>query len=665
MPFDPDAYLQQKTAPANNSGFDPDAYLKEKGGAEEQDDPPKDSNSDESDLIEGLKALGRASVKGLVKVGQAVDSIGGAPTRQALDQALSGDFKEAGKSILDPYTKSEEAPTGKEIIQKHFPNTPEKIPANYAPPGVLSDQEAEELGMNFPLKDAAGVAVDAAADRLVFAGPLLKVAKKGLSTLGKFALQGSAKALDVTTGMRTAEKLEDAGTAIQNTSQALQRRFRPKMADDFNDLKKIADRNKIDMGKQPAAIEFGENSSLSRAERVIAEGPEGEMLLQKFKEGQQDITRALDDDIERISGARLPDQVQAGEAIVDGFNEGVKRFFDGVDVSWSQIVKENPGLKVSEQAQKIINRRLNFWEKQAKGKAFGGKLGPRGIGPEVKEAKSLLTAIENIRNANGSLKQTVEALQGVGRVAFNAGKRSEFHPIDIEGLQNIYHKINGELIGSVGQSIGKNTADRLRSNNKLMSNFIGQKSVVGKVVGRKDIAPEKIFKQLVESGDTRKIEALKSILSPEKVNQLKGAFLDSVVKRNAEGDIIFRSTVNNLQRKKHLAQELFTPGEIDNFTDLLKFGERMGSPVMSSSGTGASIGFMDAFKKLPEEVAASAGLEQAKRAARRRSAPPPQSMNPRRKALKLSQVLSIERDAGKNIAQEPDGKSRNIAGGLK
>jgi hypothetical protein len=69
-----------------------------------------------------------------------------------------------------------------------------------------------------------------------------------------------------------------------------------------------------------------------------------------------------------------------------------------------------------------------------------------------------------------------------------------------------------------------------------------------------------------------------------------------MIKPTADGTFTFRSLFNNLRTKKDIATQLFEPGELDNFQHLMYLGDRFGSPVMSSSGTGASNAFMDFFR---------------------------------------------------------------------
>jgi hypothetical protein len=72
--------------------------------------------------------------------------------------------------------------------------------------------------------------------------------------------------------------------------------------------------------------------------------------------------------------------------------------------------------------------------------------------------------------------------------------------------------------------------------------------------------------------------------------------LHDLVKLNPQGEFTFRSTFNRLRDNWDTAEALFEPGELDNFVSLLRLGDKFGSSVMSTSGTGASNAFMDFFR---------------------------------------------------------------------
>ena len=157
----------------------------ELGAPIKEEKKDNDDDSDESNFIRGMVAFGKSLGKNVQKASNAVDSVGGAPARKALDEALSGEFMQAADTFTDKTVDPNTAPDGLQIVGKHFPGIPEKIPVNYGPPGAIMPEEAEELGMNFPLKSAAGVGIDLAADRLLLAGPLLKAGSKLPAAAGK------------------------------------------------------------------------------------------------------------------------------------------------------------------------------------------------------------------------------------------------------------------------------------------------------------------------------------------------------------------------------------------------------------------------------------------------------------------------------------------------
>lgn len=448
-------------------------------------------------------------------------------------------------------------------------------------------------------------------------GGLFGGAGKGIQMASPAIKRSAGAAADVFT--RTAKKVPGVQTvsdAIDTSSKAtkgviesINKTFSFKRADDADELFRIADKIGVDKELLPEAIEFGDKSMISRTSRVIAEGPLGEEKLLKFQKAHNQVSNALDNSISRISpsGSTMT-RDEAGQFIIDSVNDASKEFFGSLDETYSNLVENAPGLKLSKNSQDSITSKLNGLRTFAIGRA------ERGIGSQKQEAKSIIQAVESLKKSNGSLKQTVEALKNIGEEAFKKGNQNRL-PIDQKRLQSLYFDVQKEAIQAIREHYGDDVADNLIRNNKMISDFIGENSVLSKSIG-KDMAPEKVFQSLIENGDTRKAEAIMAVLPPEKMQSLKSSFLYTMVKRNTDGDVLFDSTIKNLDKKKELVSKLFSPEELDEIKEVLILGKRMGNPVMSTSGTGASNSFNNFLNEAKGAVFNETSLEMAKKRGR-------------------------------------------------
>lgn len=411
--------------------------------------------------------------------------------------------------------------------------------------------------------------------------------------------------------------VETVETAAKSTGEVisnLKKALTTKVAKDAPEFFAIAEKHGIDKSLLPEAVEFGPTSAVSRGARVAAEGPFGEERLARYAQAQQQVSNAVSAELDRLAPMRPQGAVDSGQFIVDSVNESVKDFFGNLGETYSNMVKNAPGVKLSPQSQKNIASKLEGIRTFAIGRTT------RGIGSQKQEAKSLLEAVKSLKNNNGSLKQITEALQNIGEEAFKKGSAQNRLPVDRQRLQQLYFDVQKEVIGTVREVFGEEAAENLVRNNKLIHDFLGQNSILQKTIGRDAIAPERVFDSLIKNGDTKKIEALTSIIGTEKTNQIRGSFLDSLIKRNDDGVIMVKQTMNALEKNKPVLSKLFKPDEIKEIGDLLRLQDRFGPPVMSSSGTGASNAFLDFFRKARASAISETGMELSKKRAREEAA---------------------------------------------
>lgn len=552
------------------------AFIKEKGAADGG-----------SGIMDAIAAFGNA-----------VDSYTGAPARAAIGAAQEGKNPiTAGWNQIgaDPKT----APTGKDIAKRAGLSTDETIPigGRTEMQRMMGIDEDEAVGPAMKVSPAgvAGLGIDLAADPTNLIGSGL--VSKGLSKLAPIVKGGGKAAAELTVqgakalpgAKAIAVGAEVAKDSVVNTASALKKLVNPLQAADHKELLAIADRAGIDRTLLPEAVEFGESSFITRASRNRAEGVLGQDHLKKFEQGLEAVRGATEKKIETIAGGSVPSAVEAGEILKGGYDDAVDRLFNDVDFTYNSVIDQSPGARLTEASLEKVSSKLNGIEKTAKG------LMKRGItNTERGQAEQLLRAVEAVREGNGSLKQTYEAMSMIGRHAFKKAKNSLADiPIDQQKFKDLYFTLRDEFINTTAATMGDDVANALIDSNQQITMFNENKNSIAGLIGNNNLAPEKLFNSLVANGDTKRLKALKEILTPEQLGQIKGAFLESQIKRAADGSFTFKSLHGNIRNKKTIMAELFTGDEINELTDLIRLGDRFGNPVLSTSGTGASNIFRD------------------------------------------------------------------------
>jgi len=590
-----------------------------------------------------LKTMGQGLLKGLVALGEMYESVSVAPTKSAIQAGLRGENPAA--AFWEQFTEDpSKAPAGKDIASQDLGLSREEstIP-EWLRESVIGQEPGQikrdpKTGKSYlgepkeraPLKispaGAVGFALDVLPDpfMLLPVGKLTKgaakLAGKGIKETARTALKGSAAAADF--ALDTAKFTETKqliGRSIDDVMDKLKTLFDPKIADDFDKYEKIALKNNIDIDPIKESIEFSKESFLSKAIRQRREL--GGASAERFKEGVKQIGNSIRNKIKEIGATGdVLDNVSAGKLIRDSYDRGVAKFFDSMDVTHNTVMKNNPGLKLSDEAMAHLESKLRGIERFAKGRI------KRGADPIfVSQGRRLLKNIENIRKTNGSYKQMVEALREIGEISYLSKNTMATIPADVDRMRKIYKVLNESLIDTVEKSAivkrgdeiikGGELANNLILNNARMTEHFSNKSVL-KRIGDKNLSDEALFKNIITSGDSKKIEALKNIISIEDFNQLKASFLNDILKVNQEGNVLFRSTFNSLDRKKAITDKLLSTKEVEEFSELLGLGDRVGIPVLSTSGTGASNVISEITKNIGNVISNDLLIENLKKSAR-------------------------------------------------
>lgn len=493
-------------------------------------------------------------------------------------------------------------------------------------------------------------------------GAVARGAEKVFSAVKGAPAQTIAKEAAASSVESGAMKIPEANSGVfkdiaKSAKNRIKSYWNPDVDPSYKDFVEIAKKNGIDPNILPESVKFGPDSAASRSSRALAEGKYGEETLKKFNQALGQVRESYDKKIQTYSKGLPIDEVSAGKILRDSYDEGVSKFFDQMDFTHNTVINQAPGLQLTPKSIEKISASLNGVEKFAKGRMARGV-----TETQRKQGQQLINAIEAIRSGNGSYKQTVEALRDIGEAAFQSKNSLADVPVDVQKMRKIYNDLNEGLIDTVRSNLGDDIANSLVANNKAMSEFFGESSLVSRVMGDKSIAPEQAFRSLVLNGDSQKIQALKKILPPEKWEYFKGAVLENLAKRDPEGDFTFKQLFSSVRNKKNSLASIFEPEELADNLGIIRLGDRFGSPVLSSSGTGASLSFNDIVKEISDPTVNALAIRNANKSATSKLAPEKSS-----KVIEISKNLkdAPSRAAGVLIAAPEKGPDKWASDGVK
>ena len=576
--------------------------------------------------------------KGIItKIGETYDKYMGAPVRAGFDELVRtqpefgkekpsffGNLVRAGKAFGGQFGADPNlAPTGQDIAEKRFGLSNEYRPGNvsfsaakagFTEPGMGGIQQKDLEKPALTPAQAVGTGLDVALDlgNVVPVGTTAKGVTKAGTAGGKMILKGTQAALEATPVVGSITK--GATKTAASAEKALAGFLNPKRAANFEELSQVAAKNGIDLANAPEAVEFGKDSFISRASRVQAEGPLGQQRLENATKFFQDTTNAFDKRLADTSGGEILSRTDAGVHLREAFDRSLDNLFSEVgDTTYRQIATANPGLALDAAASKKLETKLAEIEQ------FAGARAGRGLSAEkAEQAQRLLNAVNAIRQTGGDFSKIVDTLQDLGEIAYKTKSTIAAIPPDIKKSRELYEALRESIFDTIKTSVngGEEIANGLKKSNELLTEFFRNQDSVGEILGNPRLAPEQIFDRLTKN--TKQIDSLKQILSPEDFNRLKGAYLESLVTRSPEGIIQFGNLRNKLTSKANseVVKKLFSPEELQDLMDIGKLAESAGNAIMSTSGTGASNNFLGAIKDLPFRAAGESLIESQKARAR-------------------------------------------------
>jgi len=551
--------------------------------------------------------------RGIAAASVKIDAFTGAPTRAAIGAAQEGAgaigaAQAFGRAFGE--TPGEDVPTAKEIaVRAGVPDKPTQLRVPFR------DVQNRPLAVEVSPADIAGFGIDLLADPTNLI-PGSVALKGGMKTGAKgvvFGAKQAGRGVKAVTPAALRKTLKEATDVIGKF-------FNPKVLPSFEESVRVAEKAGIARADLPEALEFGPTSLISRAAVGKRAGPLGEADAEKWIETLDKVRDAVGNKLREIGGGNVLSPVEAGHLIRQSYDDAANNIMNSVKTSYNKIGAANPGLVLSAKAQENLAEVLAKLEKKGL-EQVRDKITPL----QASQGQGILNAVNAIRSAEGDYQQTVNRMRNIGEAAWKSEFALAQEPPDVKALRELYGATRDALFETVKTSVprGKKIAKELEKNNKTLSNFFGEASVIGKSVASDKIASEKLFQSLV-LGDTRKIEALKQILSPDVIQALKAASVNSMILRLADdGEFSFRRLRNSMRGKQDVIKALFDPDELQELGEFITLGDRFGiPPTISAPGADISGSMRDVAKEVHSAAVNAALVDRLKDQARGLRPPP-------------------------------------------
>ena len=179
---------------------------------------------------------------------------------------------------------------------------------------------------------------------------------------------------------------------------------------------------------------------------------------------------------------------EAGGSLRQSYDKAVDNFFGEMDITYNNILKQNPGMRLTDKAQGKINQKLAAIKAKAENQLKTGITRTK-----RSQASEILKSIQAFESKDGTINQAVQALRDIGDVAFKTKGTAAELPSDVKALRDIYSIVNDGIVDSTRSQLGDNVANSLISNNKAMEKFFGETSELGKVIRNSKISDEKVL----------------------------------------------------------------------------------------------------------------------------------------------------------------------------
>lgn len=357
----------------------------------------------------------------------------------------------------------------------------------------------------------------------------------------------------------------------------------------------------IDPNNLTASTQFGKLSPNARMERSLAEGPTGKDIIDNFIDSKNKIDTGLTGTVKNIAGGEPLNPVAAGETVKQAYQDQLQKLFDANTVTYKSAAKLSPDLQITPDAQEALQSAIDGLRKRATGYITRGA-----TDEQVTMGKDLLGLASRLENNGSNYGQLSDQIGFIGDAMTNPN----LNRTHSQELKKIYGTLSDALVGTV-KDLNPDLGQQLIDNNKRMSGFFQSRDLLGRQIQDAGSNPEALFKNL--TGNAVKVDELKKVMEPEQFDQLRGSFMNSLIKRNADGDILYGSSLNALTKNQGRLEKMFSPDELDKVQRYLQLGDAQGIPVLSTSGTGGSNAFREAKKTIQNGLINKNILNQARK----------------------------------------------------
>ena len=426
-------------------------------------------------------------------------------------------------------------------------------------------------------------------------GTWLKLAKKG----GGVGLRAADELANIA-GLETQgikNFAEGVGKYVGNKKELVSEFLFPKPAANWEELQAIKEargyENINDLSK------YNRNSLLTLVKKARNEGLASQPAMMKYDAGVKEVNDDLFNTIASKSGGDILSPADMGQKIKTDFFAKRKELLDQMDVTYSTVVNQLPPgtrlIDVAPEAQSQLAKSLA--EIKTPFKRDLAVFAPNS--DEVRQAKKMIGLIDHLEKSQGDLSHLVDQMRSVGDKAFTDYNVLQKIPSEIKAKKEIYFALRNSIIDATKNTLGKDVADQLVANNKLMSDYFSASDGIGSIIQDSKVGTEQIYNSLFKSGDTKKLQDLKKVVSPETMNAGTATLLDSYIAPSTEEKVSFENFYKKLDLQKDKLRVLLTPEELANFVDISRYGASYNMPVISTSKTSSGI----ALKNIPINMA--------------------------------------------------------------
>jgi len=356
----------------------------------------------------------------------------------------------------------------------------------------------------------------------------------------------------------------------------------------------------LDVGKElgisledmPQSIIHGENSTMARAERAVAQGSEGQGAINKYNNAYDKVNQRLG---EFSNAENALDKEEAGALLIDGLEASRSNLFNENTSTYASVLDDvdlNNQVNDALSSEFAPNLQENlFYAIDGINKELGSAVDKKQIS-SLMDARDALTKITDKLEVADEGGNTYEMLNGVrqsiGNIAYdkNIGK-FEYLDSYLKTLRKAERDISTTLSDAVS-SASPEKGELLRKTNKAISEHFNDEKSISKILDR-DLGGEKNFKAIF--GDSKKIKTAKAIFERngqgEAFNQARDSWMNKVLlSKSDDGKLNFKTTLNRIKENEHLIKSAYgedAPKVIATYKNLLGFGNELGARFMQGS----------------------------------------------------------------------------------